>query len=255
MDPFEPVRLSLLWCAMSEESHTSSVALRVRRGAGLGHYGWLLIALLCTVFFAPMLQDYRIGIRVADLINGTVMVAGVLSAITKRVHILMLTGIAFLAIAARFIDPFVDTTLTALIAEIMSFLFLLSVFAIILKDIFRTSIVSTDTLVGSICGYLILSTIFASVYAFLVILHPDSFLINTGLAADQTALGELSSHYGMTNYFSIITLTTVGFGDIVPQNTYARTVVSVEAISGQIYMTVIVARLVGLHISRSITSR
>lgn len=240
---------------MSEESHTSSVVLRVRQGVGLGHYGWLLIALLCTVFFAPMLQDYRIGIRVADLINGTVMVAGVLSAITKRIHILMLTGIAFLAIAARFIDPFVDTTLTALIAEIMSFLFLLSVFAIILKDIFRTSIVSTDTLVGSICGYLILSTIFASVYAFLVILHPDSFLINTGLAADQTALGELSSHYGMTNYFSIITLTTVGFGDIVPQNTYARTVVSVEAISGQIYMTVIVARLVGLHISRSITSR
>ena len=240
---------------MSEESHTSSVAFRVRRVAGLGHYGWLLIALLCTVFFAPLLQDYRIGIRVADLINGTVMVAGVFSAITKRIHILMLTGIAFLAITARFIDPFVDTTLTALIAELMSFLFLLSVFAIILKDIFRTSIVSTDTLVGSICGYLILSTIFASVYAFLVILHPDSFLINTGLGVDQATLGEFSSHYGMTNYFSIITLTTVGFGDIVPQNTYARTVVSVEAITGQIYMTVIVARLVGLHISRSITSR
>lgn len=240
---------------MSEESHTSSVAFRVRRVAGLGHYGWLLIALLCTVFFAPMLQDYRIGIRVADLINGTVMVAGVFSAITKRIHILLLTGIAFLAITARFIDPFVDTTLTALIAEIMSFLFLLSVFAIILKDIFRTSIVSTDTLVGSICGYLILSTIFASVYAFIVILHPDSFLINTGLDGDQATLGEFSSHYGMTNYFSIITLTTVGFGDIVPQNTYARTVVSVEAITGQIYMTIIVARLVGLHISRSITSR
>ena len=240
---------------MSEESHTSSVALRVRRVAGLGHYGWLLIALLCTVFFAPLLQDYRIGIRVADLINGTVMVAGVFSAITKRIHILMLTGIAFLAITARFIDPFVDTTLTALIAELMSFLFLVSVFAIILKDIFRTSIVSTDTLVGSICGYLILSTIFASIYAFLVILHPDSFLVNTGLGVDQTTLGEFSSHYGMTNYFSIITLTTVGFGDIVPQNTYARTVVSVEAITGQIYMTVIVARLVGLHISRSITSR
>ena len=240
---------------MSEESHTSSVAIRVRRVSGLGHYGWLLIALLCTVFFAPMLQDYRIGIRVADLINGTVMVAGVFSAITKRIHIVMLAGIAVLALTARFIDPFVDTTLTALIAEIMSFLFLLSVFAIILKDIFRTSIVSTDTLVGSICGYLILSTIFASVYAFIVILHPDSFLINTGLDGAQATLGEFSSHYGMTNYFSIITLTTVGFGDIVPQNTYARTVVSVEAITGQIYMTVIVARLVGLHISRSITSR
>ncbi len=221
---------------------------------GLGHYGWLLIALLSTVFLAPLLQDYRVGIRVADLISGTVMVAGVLSAITRRIHVLMLAGIAVLAIAARFVDPFVDTTLTALSAELMSFIFLLSVFAIIIKDIFRTSLVTTDTLVGSICGYLILSTIFASVYAFLVILYPDSFMINAGLGVEEGALGEDSSHYGLTNYFSIITLTTVGFGDIVPQNSYARTVVSVEAMSGQVYMTVIVARLVGLHLSRSIKS-
>ena len=103
---------------MSAESQTTSVLRKVRRGTVLGLYGWLLIALLCTVFFAHMLQDYRIGIRVADLINGTVMVAGVFSAITKRIHIIMLTGIAVLAIAARFVDPFVDTTLTALVAEI-----------------------------------------------------------------------------------------------------------------------------------------
>lgn len=237
---------------MSQKASQPSIFHKVTHGAGLGHYGWLLIALICTVFFAPMLQDYRVGIRVADLISGTVMVAGVLSAITKRIHVLLLTGIAVLALAARFIDPFVDTTLTALIAEVMSFFFLVSVFAIILKDIFRTSDVSTNTLVGSVCGYLILSTVFASVYTFLVILHPDSFLINTGLNVKPSLLGEDSSHYGLTNYFSIITLTTVGFGDIVPQNTYARTVVSVEAISGQIYMTVIVARLVGLHLSRSI---
>ena len=221
---------------------------------GLGHYGWLLVALLCTVFLAPLLQDYRVGIRIADLISGTVMVAGVLSAITKRIHVLMLAGIAVLAIAARFIDPFVNTTLTALSAEIMSFIFLLSVFAIIIKDIFRTSLVTTDTLVGSICGYLILSTIFASIYSFLVIIYPDSFMINAGLGVMEGALGEYPSHYGLTNYFSIITLTTVGFGDIVPQNSYARMVVSVEAMAGQIYMTVIVARLVGLHISRSIKS-
>jgi voltage-gated potassium channel len=237
---------------MIEESQTKTPLQKAARGAGLGHYGWLLLALVCTVFFAPMLQDYRIGVRVADLISALVMVAGVFSAITKRVHILMLAGIALLAISARFVDPFVDTTLTALIAEALSFLFLLSVFAIILRDVFRTPDVSTDTLVGSVCGYLILSTIFASIYVFLVILHPDSFMINAGLGLGQAALGDEASHYGLTNYFSIVTLTTVGFGDIVPQNSYARTVVSIEAISGQIYMTVIVARLVGLHLSRSI---
>ena len=237
---------------MTEDTQKSSLLHKIARGIGLGHYGWLLIALVCTVFLAPLFQDFRLGIRIADVISAFVMVAGVFAAITKRVHIIMLSGIALLAIVARFIDPFVDTTLTAVVAEAMTFWFLLSVFAIILKDIFRTSHVSTDTLVGSVCGYLILSTIFASVYTFLVILSPDSFMVNAGLGDSQALLGQSPTHYGLTNYFSLVTLTTVGFGDIVPQTTYARTVVSVEAVSGQIYLTVIVARLVGLHLSRSL---
>jgi voltage-gated potassium channel Kch len=49
-------------------------------------------------------------------------------------------------------------------------------------------------------------------------------------------------------YFSFMTLTTVGYGDIVPHSAAARTLAALEAITGQIYLTVLVARLVGLHI-------
>jgi voltage-gated potassium channel Kch len=49
-------------------------------------------------------------------------------------------------------------------------------------------------------------------------------------------------------YFSFMTLTTVGYGDIVPHSTAARTLAGLEAVTGQIYLTVLVARLVGLHI-------
>jgi hypothetical protein len=56
-------------------------------------------------------------------------------------------------------------------------------------------------------------------------------------------------------YFSFITLTTVGYGDIVPHSPAARTLAALEAITGQIYLTVLVARLVGLHIVHAHTSK
>jgi voltage-gated potassium channel Kch len=56
-------------------------------------------------------------------------------------------------------------------------------------------------------------------------------------------------------YFSFSTLTTVGYGDIVPRSNAARTLAELEAITGQIYLAVLVARLVGLHIVDSSGSR
>ncbi len=56
-------------------------------------------------------------------------------------------------------------------------------------------------------------------------------------------------------YFSFSTLTTLGYGDIVPVSPLARMLTSVEAITGQLYLTVLVARLVGLHITESLSQR
>jgi voltage-gated potassium channel Kch len=52
-------------------------------------------------------------------------------------------------------------------------------------------------------------------------------------------------------YFSFMTLTTVGYGDVLPRSDAARTLAALEAVMGQIYLTVLVARLVGLHIVHS----
>jgi hypothetical protein len=53
-------------------------------------------------------------------------------------------------------------------------------------------------------------------------------------------------------YFSFATLTTLGYGDIVPVSAIARTLATLEAITGQLYLAVLVARLVGLHIAESL---
>jgi hypothetical protein len=64
-----------------------------------------------------------------------------------------------------------------------------------------------------------------------------------------TRFGKGSSTHVL--YFSFTTLTTLGYGDIVPVSAIARALTSIEAITGQIYLAVLVARLVGLNIAES----
>ena len=130
-------------------------------------------------------------------------------------------------------------------------LFLIYLFVVVLQDIFRTKEVTLDTLVGSICGYLLLAATFASCYSTLVLLMPDSFRVEAGLGIDATELHYQGVHFSVLLYYSVITLTTVGYGDVVPATDIARQLVSAEAVMGQIYLTIIVARLVGLHLSAS----
>ncbi len=56
-------------------------------------------------------------------------------------------------------------------------------------------------------------------------------------------------------YYSFVTMTTIGFGDVVPTTPLARMCSVVQGISGQIYLTVLVARLVGLHIAEATVKR
>jgi voltage-gated potassium channel len=80
-------------------------------------------------------------------------------------------------------------------------------------------------------------------YGIIELINPGSF---SGLAEIDT-----DNHVGrimQLRYFSFATLTTLGFGDILPRSPSARTLATLEAVTGQIYLAVLIARLVGLHI-------
>jgi hypothetical protein len=78
---------------------------------------------------------------------------------------------------------------------------------------------------------------------------PNAFLGMTGpYAFDTTEAYRASAVLSDMLYFSFVTLTTLGYGDLFPRLHVARFLASAEAISGQLYLTILVARLVGLHI-------
>jgi hypothetical protein len=117
---------------------------------------------------------------------------------------------------------------------------------VILRNIFEAAAVTGDEVLGTVCGYLLGAAVWANLYAATAILVPDSFTVSADLK-------ELSGEHGRTalfNYFSVMTLTTVGYGDITPVRPPATALAMLEAIFGQFYIAVVVAELVGLRLPR-----
>lgn len=115
---------------------------------------------------------------------------------------------------------------------------------IVLRTLLTQSKVTRDTIAGAFCGYILIGVIFAEAYTILEILQPDSF--QTTVADSGWSTNSLD-RWLMLEYFSFITLSTLGFGDIIPATPMARSLVIWEALSGQFYLAVLVAGLVNLR--------
>jgi hypothetical protein len=123
-------------------------------------------------------------------------------------------------------------------------------FAVVAVMIMRhlwTHEVTTDNVVGAICAYMLLGIGTALVYAVVESLYPGSFQA-TGATADDLASPVLRK--SVLVYFSFVTLTTSGYGDITPATPLTRILAVMEAVTGQFYLAVLVAGLIGVKVSK-----
>lgn len=124
----------------------------------------------------------------------------------------------------------------------LAFLFLAFTTVVTLTAVLRPGKVTTDKLAGSICVYLLLGLTFAILYSVIEAVQPGAFAL-PGQIEGHGRGGEY-----VFIYFSFTTLTTLGYGDIAPLGTFARTLTWMEAVLGQLYLAILIARLVGLHL-------
>jgi voltage-gated potassium channel Kch len=115
--------------------------------------------------------------------------------------------------------------------------------ALVLSDILTDTEVDLNRIAGAFCAYLMLGFIWSVSYMILFSLDQGSFrgLPNIG---DDLRLMDLQ-------YFSFVTMTTLGYGDVVPVSEIARALAAAEAVIGQIYLAVLVAALVGTYVART----
>lgn len=123
--------------------------------------------------------------------------------------------------------------------EISSLAFLLGSTAFLLRFIIKAERVNTNSVFAATSSYLLISLIWAYAYSLVAIIDPQAF--GPGQAAEISRVDMV--------YFSFVTITTLGYGDISPVAPFARMLAAVESVVGQLYLAVLVAWLVGLTIS------
>jgi len=132
-----------------------------------------------------------------------------------------------------------DDVAVAVLAPALGALFLGYVTQILLRHVIQADRVDAEMIYGAIAGYLLLGVIWAMLYTVTETLQPGSFTL--------TATGDTRPWDDLL-YYSFVTLTTLGYGDVLPLSSRARSLAVLEAVTGVFYVAVLVARLVSLHI-------
>jgi hypothetical protein len=122
-----------------------------------------------------------------------------------------------------------------------AFLFLVFTLVTLLRAVVSTREITSDTIYGAISVYLLIAMSWAVAYVLLSHLQPGA------LSADAARHPNHVIDWSDCLFFSFVTLTSTGYGDIVPVTAQARSLASLEAVSGTMYMAVLVARLVGVY--------
>jgi hypothetical protein len=117
----------------------------------------------------------------------------------------------------------------------------LTLSTVVARAVFAPGKVTVHRIIGAVLLYLSIGVIFVALFDFVAVFFPGAF----------TAVGPQRGNFAITGnliYFSFVTLTTMGYGDIVPVHPYARSLANIEAIIGQLYPATLLARLVTLEL-------
>ena len=210
-----------------------------------GKFLYLLIALLSVFVVYPFFQHELIEIIVLDIVLLAMLVAGIYTVVDKKILLFIALLLAIPMFGGRWANYFyADPVLLEIDYGFGAMFFLFNAITII-SYVLQQKNVTHDMIFGAICGYLLIGVSWAFTYSLVAFLEPGSFAM---AASGQTSQGDVLPDFF---YYSFVTLTTLGYGDITPVGPVARSLSTLEAIVGQIYLTVLVARLVGLHISQS----
>lgn len=190
----------------------------------------LLAMLLVTFLLVPVCQQTRVGSVVLSLLLGVVLVAALVASGVDghRVAVGGSLGLV-IVIASGVTAVFVEGEAPAWVAGVFAAV-LTATTALVLRRILRQHRITLSTVAGALSVYLMLGLAFASYYRMISLLDLEAFTEQLGNSA---------------SYFSFVTLTTLGYGDIAPVSDLARSLATLEAVLGNVLLVTLVARFVG----------
>ena len=201
----------------------------------------LLIALALLFIAAPVVEDIKGGELIVPILFSLVLLAGVLAVADRKSVLVIALVLAVPAVGGRWINHFRPDLVPVAVFLVAGLILIIFVVAHLLRFILRAPSVTTEVLCASISAYLMLGLMWTMAYWLVDQLTPG------GAFSFNTNLGTRSMNGFNGFYFSFITLSTVGYGDITPVSRIARWLAAMEAMTGLLYVAVLIARLVALY--------
>ena len=213
------------------------------------HFFWLTLALLLLNFAGAIARELEGGVALR-LLQGSSVILLALSLLSLNSRrrwmrwLVVLLGLMLISAVLRGAteSEVFDATFLLLMAA-----FLLTAGWLVADQVLLTGSVDLNTVIGSIALYLMIGHFFAIVYTVLLVVSPEAL---TGLVP-----GPWYHLLSQANYFSLVTLTTTGYGDIHPQSPTAQAIAAIEGVTGVFYMALVVASLIGAFLGRRQTAQ
>jgi hypothetical protein len=203
----------------------------------------LLISLLVLMFVAAPLADLGIlsrpllGIVLVLVVLGGLLAMGRQKPLARIVHTLGL-----LLLALQLLSALAPSPAVAIANDVAAIAFIGGLCVVLLLGVFGRGRVTLHRILGAIIVYLLIALLFAMLFDLTERLAPGAFQLGILPTPDTAQSSRLF-------YLSLVTLTSVGFGDMAPVHPVARALVMFEAVLGQVYMTVLLGWLVSLQIA------
>lgn len=215
-----------------------------------GRFRVLFAALTVLVAAMPFLRPGALGAVLLQVLFTLLLLSGLYAVSDGRRALVVAAGFAGPALVLAWAGRFTANTAVSGIGALLLAGFLVFTGWEIVKYIVRARRVTSELIFGATSVYLMMGVVGALLFAVLDMWSPGSLRMPGGAASGV----EDATRFSTVTYYSFVTLTTLGYGDITPVSRLARSLSTMEAVTGQLYLAVLVARVVGLQIAHSIAA-
>lgn len=198
----------------------------------------LVFLILAILAGGPSERQGALARFVLSVLLALVLGTGVLAVSHRRWAAFAAGIVAVVAVATEWIRQWSPTPTLEAAAALSAFVCISILAAVVLYQVLRSGRITLHRIVGSVVAYLLLGFAWGEMYRALSTAVPDAFVNAAGVVLQH-------AHY---QYFSIVTLTTLGYGDITPVHPFARSLAMLEALTGQLFPAILIARLVSMEL-------
>lgn len=216
-------------------------SLKILPGKRQGKFFYLFLNQVLLLVLFPYLEHPGLPLLLFRLLGAVALVSAVYAVSERRAQWIAALALAVPAGVLNAVFAFRPDPRITVPTMIFTILFLVFTLVSLLRAVVRAERVTHDTIYGALSVYLLMAITWGAAYLLLVTVQPDAIVMNVPRHPNH------QMDWFDCVFYSFVTLTSLGYGDIVPMSEQARSLSILEAVSGIMYVAVLIARFVGLY--------